>query len=58
MANNLESRIVELERQHGGDGVKLVLRADGETVNEARARTGLADWPGAIIFVSEADAKL
>lgn len=58
MANNLESRIAELERQHGGTGYKLVVRADGETDSEARARAGLADWPGAIIFVSEADAKL
>lgn len=58
MANNLESRITELERQHGGTGYKLVMRADGEAVNEARARAGLADWPGAIIFMSEADAEL
>lgn len=58
MATTLESRIVELERQHGGDGVKLVLRADGETDDEARARAGLADWPGVIVFMSEADVKL
>lgn len=58
MANNLESRIVELERQHGGDGVKLVLRADGEIDDEARARAGLADWPGVIVLMSEADVKL
>jgi len=54
----LENRIAELERQHGGNGVKLVLRADGETDDEARARAGLAGWPGVIIFMSEADAKL
>lgn len=54
----LESRITELERQHGGNGVKLVLRADGETDSEARARAGLADWPGDIIFLTGADAKL
>lgn len=54
----LKNRIEELERQHGGTGYKLVVRADGETDSEARARAGLADWPGVIIFVSEADAKL
>lgn len=61
MAINLESRIAELERQHRGAGyklVKLVGCADGETVNEARARAGLADWPGDIIFLTVPDAKL
>lgn len=32
--------------------------ADGETANEARARAGLADWPGEIIFLTGADTKL
>ena len=58
MATTLENRIAELERQHGGNGVKLVLRADGETDDEARTRAGLAGWPGGIIFMSEADTKL
>jgi len=58
MATTLENRIAELERQHGGNGVKLALRANGETDDEARARAGLADWPGVIIFMSESDAKL
>lgn len=54
----LENRIAELERQHGGAGYKLVVRADGETDNEAQARAGLAGWPGRIIYMSEVDAKL
>lgn len=58
MATTLENRIEELERQHGGTGYKLVVRADGETNSEARVRAGLADWRGAIIFMSEADVKL
>ena len=58
MANNLESRIAELERQHGRTGYKLVIRSDGETDDEAQARAGLGDWPGKIIFMSETDAKL
>ena len=58
MATTLENRIAELERQHGGNDVKLILRADGETDDEARARAGLAVWPGVIIFMSESDAKL
>jgi len=58
MATTLEHRIVELERNHGRTGYKLVIRADGETDGEARERAGLAGWLGAIIFMSEADAKL
>lgn len=54
----LENRIAELERQHGGTGYKLVVRADGETGSEARARTGLAGWPGMIIFLTGADVRL
>ncbi|MDP3497939.1 MAG: hypothetical protein Q8R84_09825 [Candidatus Nitrotoga sp.] len=57
----IESRVTALERQHGGDEyklVKLVGCADGETANEARARAGLADWPGEIIFLTGADTKL
>ena len=58
MANNFESRIAELERQHGGNSCKGVLLEGDETTDEAQARAGLTDWPGAIIFMSEADAKL
>ena len=58
MATTLENRIAELERQHGRNGVKLILRADGETDDEARELAGLAGWPGVIIFMSEADTKL
>jgi hypothetical protein len=57
----LESRVSALERQSGATSyklVKLVGCADGETANEARARAGLADWPGEIIFLTGADAKL
>lgn len=57
----IESRVTALERQHGGDEyklVKLVGCADGETANEVRARAGLADWPGEIIFLTGADTKL
>ena len=57
----IESRIAELERQHGGDGYKLVKFvgcADGETANEARARAGLADWPGPVIVISFGDTQL
>lgn len=58
MTNNLESRIAELERQHGGAGYKLVLRTDGETDDEALARAGLAGWKGVVIFCNELDARL
>lgn len=58
MANNLESRIAELERQHGAAGYKLVLRMAGETEVEARAREGLAGWTGVIVFLSESDVRL
>lgn len=58
MATTLENRIAELERKHGGTSIKLVMRADGETDSEARARAGLADWPGVVVFMSEADVKL
>lgn len=53
----IESRIAVLERQSGA-GYKLVLRGDGETDDEARARAGLADVKGPFIFLSESDARL
>ncbi len=53
----IQSRIAVLERQSGA-GYKLVLREDGETDDEARARAGLADVKGLIVFLSESDARL
>lgn len=58
MATKLENRIAELERQHGGDGVKMILREDGETNEQARERAGLIGWAGQVIFVSFVDANL
>jgi len=54
----IDHRVEALERQRGGTGYKLVVHADGETEVQARERAGLADWPGVIIYMSEADAKL
>lgn len=53
----IQSRIALLERQSGA-GYKLVLREDGETDDEARARAGLADVKGLIVFLSESDSRL
>ena len=54
----IEQRIAELERRHGGDGVKLILCEDGETKEQARERAGLIGWAGQVIFVSFVDAHL
>ncbi|WP_009206030.1 hypothetical protein [Sulfuricella denitrificans] len=54
----LESRIVALERQHCATGIKLAIRADGETDEQVRACAGLENWPGQVIFISAVDAKL
>ncbi len=55
---NLDTRVKKLEQQYGTTGCKVVLLEDGETEEEARARAGLADWPGQIIFISPTDAEL
>lgn len=55
---SIQSRIAVLERQSGATGYKLVLREDGETDNEARARAGLAGVKGLMVFLSESDARL
>ncbi|MBK7424252.1 MAG: hypothetical protein IPJ48_14875 [Propionivibrio sp.] len=47
-----------IAKRHGGDLAKLVLRNDDETDDEALAREGLADWPGVVVFLSNADIDL
>ena len=57
----LDSRVTALEQQSGATSyklVKLVGCAAGETANEARARAGLADWPGPVIVISFGDTQL
>ena len=58
MENNLLSRVTTLEKQRGDTGYKIVEREAGETKDEARARVGLADWRGLVIFASEIDVRL
>lgn len=58
LAKRLEAVETALAKELGETGYKLVVRMDGETEDEARERAGLAEWPGAVIFFSEIDAKL
>ncbi|MDZ4252669.1 MAG: hypothetical protein U1A72_08885 [Sulfuritalea sp.] len=58
MAKRLEAVETALAKQYGETGYRLVVRADGETDNQARARAGLTDWRGPVIYFSEADANL
>ena len=59
---NLTKRIEAVEsaiaKQCGDGALKLVLRDDGETDDEARARAGLTDWCGVAVFLSNDDINL
>lgn len=58
LTKRIEAVEAALAQQYGETGYKLVVRADGETDDQARERVGLAHWRGPVIYFSEADAKL
>ncbi|MBL0168489.1 MAG: hypothetical protein IPP85_15825 [Propionivibrio sp.] len=58
LTKRLEAVELAIAKRHGGDLPKLVLRNDDETDDEALAREGLADWPGVVVFLSNADIDL
>lgn len=58
MAKRLEALEAALAKQSGDTDCRLVVRADGETDEQARERAGLAAWPGPVLFLSESDARL
>lgn len=58
MTKRLEAVEAALAEQYGEAGYKRVVRADGETDDQARERAGLADWRGPVMYFSEADARL
>lgn len=58
MAKRIEAIEAALAKQYGEAGYKLIVRAEGETDDQARERAGLKGWPGPVIYFSEADANL
>jgi hypothetical protein len=60
--NPMMKRLDAIEAAHAeqnGDRIRCYVReADDETDEQARERLGLIDWPGILIPMSEADAKL
>lgn len=54
----LETLELAIAKQRGDNLPKLVPRADEETDDEARARAGLADWPGTAVFLNKTDIDL
>ena len=58
LTKRLEAVEAAIAKQCGDDAPKLVLRADDETDDEARARAGLTDWPGVVVFLSNSDIDL
>ena len=54
----LEQRIEVLENQSGDKGIKIVIRADNETEDEARIRAGLMQWKGGILYATKLDERL
>lgn len=58
LTKRLEAVESAIRKQCGEDAPKLILRNDDETDDEARARAGLADWPGVVVCLSEDDINL
>ena len=58
LTKRLEAVETALAKQLGELNYKLVIRNDDETEGEARIRTGLADWPGPIVFLRAVCANL
>jgi hypothetical protein len=54
----LEQRILALENYSGDRGIKIVIRSDNKTEEEARIRAGLMLWKGCIIYASKLDERL
>jgi hypothetical protein len=53
---SLSRRLERVEKRICPVGFEVVVQRDGETKEQARERAGLAEWPGTVIFISEADA--
>jgi hypothetical protein len=60
--NPMMKRLDAIEAAHAqqsGDCMRCYIReTDDETDEQARERLGLTDWPGILILMSEAEAKL
>lgn len=60
--NPMMKRLDAIEAAHAeqnGDRIRCYIReTDDETDEQARARLGLTDWPGTLILMSEADARI
>ena len=52
MTKRLQAIEAALQKQCNEAGFKLAHRAKGETDEQAKARAGLADWTGAVIYIS------
>lgn len=58
LTKRLEAIEAAIAKQCGEGAPKLVLRADDETDEEARARAGLTGWAGVVVFLLPGDIDL
>lgn len=58
LSKRIEAIELALAKQHGETGYRLVIRGEDESDDDARARAGLDEWAGPIIFLSIDDANL
>ena len=52
MTKRLQAIEAALQKQSNEVGYKLAFREEGETDEQAKARAGIADWTGPVIYIS------